>query len=205
MNEYIYIYIYVHIYIYTYIYTYIYIYNDHCCFLEANHDVTCRGNFTRFAPEREQSIDRGSDAAPRCRQPLLFPLTCQHRRNISQRVEVYGLRKQRDSMTQMTTTFSAGMPARNQKSMDRESDAAPRCRQSLPFPLTRQHKRNITKGRSLWIEESTRLHDAEDHYCFRRHASKYEEVYGSGRRGSTMLTATAVSADVSAQTQHNEG
>ena len=43
-----------YIYMYTYIYiSFIYIYNDNCCFLEANHDVTCRGNGTRFAPKRE--------------------------------------------------------------------------------------------------------------------------------------------------------
>ena len=85
---------------YTYIYiSFIYIYNDNCCFLEANHDVTCRGNCTRFAPEREQSIDWGSDAAPRCRRQLLFLMTCQHRRDISRRVEVYGSRKQHGFMT----------------------------------------------------------------------------------------------------------
>jgi len=149
----------------------------------------------------QKSIDRESDAASRCRRPLLFPLTCQHRRNISRRVEVYGSRYQRGSMTQTTTTVSAGIPARMQKSMD-HGDAAPRCRQPLPFPLTCQHRRNITKGRSPWIKEGTRLHDADDHFCFRRHASKNAEVYGSGRRGSTMQTTTAVSADVPAQTQH---
>jgi len=136
-----------YIYMYTYIHiSFIYIYNDNCCFLEANHDVTCRGNCTRFAPEREQSIDRGSNAAPRCRRPLPFPLTCQHRRNTSRRVEVYGSRNQRGSMTQTTTTVSAGMPARMQKSMDWGSDAAPRCRRPLLFPLTCQHRRNIAKG-----------------------------------------------------------
>jgi len=62
---------------------------------------------------------------------------------------------------------------------------------------------HITKGRSLWIEEATQLHDADDHYCLRRHASKNAEVYGFGkRRGSTMQTTTAISADVQAQTQH---
>jgi len=65
-------------------------------------------------------------------------------------------------------------------------------------PAQTQH---ITKGRSLWIEESTRLHDADYHDCFCRHASKNAEVYGLGRRGSTMQTTIAVSADVSAQTQ----
>ena len=61
---------------------------------------------------------------------------------------------------------------------------------------------HITKGRSLWIEEATQLHDADDHYRFRRHARKNPEVYGSGRRASTMKTTTAVSADVPVQTQH---
>jgi len=74
---------------------------------------------------------------------------------------------------------------------------------SADVPAQTQH---ITKGRSLWIEESTRLHDTDDHYCFRGHASKNAEVYGLGkRRGSTMQTTTAVSADVPAQTQHHEG
>ena len=51
-------------------------------------------------------------------------------------------------------------------------------------PAQTQH---ITKGRSLWIEEATQLHDADDHYCSRGHASENAEVYGSGkRRGSTM-------------------
>jgi len=54
---------------------------------------------------------------------------------------------------------------------------------SADVPAQTQH---ITKGISLWIEEETRLHDADDHYCFRRHTSKNAEVYGSGkRRGST--------------------
>jgi len=71
---------------------------------------------------------------------------------------------------------------------------------SADVPAQTQH---ITKGRSLWIEESTQLHDTDDHYCFRGHASKNAEVYGSGkRRGSTMQTTTAVSADMPAQTQH---
>ena len=175
-----------------YVYIYIHIYNDHCCCLEPNHDVTCRGNGTRFAPEREQSIDRGGDADPQCRRPLPFPLTCQHRRNISRRVEVYGSRKRRDSMTQTTTTVSAGIPARMQKSMDRV-DAVPRCRRPLPFLLTCQNRRNISRRvevygsrerrdsmtqtttfpqscqeecRSLWIG-ATRLHDADDHCHFR--------------------------------------
>jgi len=136
--------------------------------------VTCRGNGTRFAPEREQSIDRGGDADPQCRRPLPFPLTCQHRRNISRRVEVYGSRKRRGSMTQTTTTFSAGMPARIQKSMDRV-DAAPRCRRPLPFPLTCQHRRNI---------------------------SRRVEVYGSRkRRGSMTQTTTTVSVGMPARMQ----
>jgi len=69
---------------------------------------------------------------------------------------------------------------------------------SADVPAQTQH---ITNGRSLWVEESTRLHDADDHYRFRGHASKNAEVYGSGkRRGSTMQTTIAVSADVPAQT-----
>ena len=90
-------------------YVHIHIYNDHYCCLETNHDVTCRDNGTRLAPEREESIDRKGDAAPRCRRPLPFPLTCQHRRNTSRRTEVYGARKRRGSMTQTTTTFFAGI------------------------------------------------------------------------------------------------
>ena len=46
-------------------YVHIYIYIDHCCCLETNHDVTCRDNGTRFAPEREQSIERKGDAVLR--------------------------------------------------------------------------------------------------------------------------------------------
>jgi len=70
---------------------------------------------------------------------------------------------------------------------------------SADMPAQTQH---ITKGRSLWIEEATRLHDADDHYRFRGHTSKNAEVYGSGRRCSTMQMTTVVSADVPAQTQH---
>ena len=66
---------------------------------------------------------------------------------------------------------------------------------SADVPVQTQH---ITKGRSLWSEEATRLHDADDHDRFRGHTSKNAEVYGSGRRGSTI----AVSADVPAQTQN---
>ena len=97
-----------------------------------------------------------------------------------------------------------GEPTRIQQSMDR-GDAVPRCRRPLLFPLTCQYRRHITKDRSLWIEEATRLHDADDHYRFRGHTNKNTEVYGSGRRGSTMQTTTAVAADVPAQTQHREG
>jgi len=62
-------------------------------------------HFSAGMPARMQkSMDRGSDADSRCRRPLQFPLTCEHRRNISRRVEVYGSRKRRDSMTH-TTTF----------------------------------------------------------------------------------------------------
>ena len=71
---------------------------------------------------------------------------------------------------------------------------------SADVPAQTQH---IAKGSSLWIEEATRLHDADDHYCFRGHASNNTEVYGLGERhGSTIQTTTTVSADVSAQTQH---
>ena len=67
---------------------------------------------------------------------------------------------------------------------------------SADVPAQTQH---ITKGISLWIEEVTRLHDTDDHYCFRGHASKNVEVYGSGKRhSSTMQTTTAISADVPA-------
>ena len=55
---------------------------------------------------------------------------------------------------------------------------------SADVPAQTQH---ITKGRSLWIEEATRFHDADDHYCFHWHASKNAEVYGLGNQhGSTM-------------------
>ena len=97
-----------------------------------------------------------------------------------------------------------GEPTRIQKSMDR-GDAVPRYRRPLLFPLTCQYRRHITKDRSLWIEEATRLHDADDHYRFRGHTNKNTKVYGSGRRDSTLQTTTAVSADVPAQTQHREG
>ena len=61
----------------------------------------------------------------------------------------------------------------------------------------RAQTQHITKGRSLWIEEATRLHDADDHYRFRGHTSKNVEVYGSGkRRGFTMQTTTALSAGI---------
>jgi len=94
----------------------------------------------------------------------------------SKNAEVYGSGKQLGSTMQMTTAVSADVPAQTQ---------------------------HITQGRSLWIEEATRLHDADDHYCFCGHASKNAEVCGSGkRRGSTMQTTTAVSAAVPAQTQH---
>jgi len=55
---------------------------------------------------------------------------------------------------------------------------------SADVPVQTKH---ITKGRSLWIEEATWLHDADDHYYFRGHASKNAEVYGLGKRhGSTI-------------------
>ena len=105
-------------------------------------------------------------------------------------------------MTQTTTTFSAGMPARMQKSMDRGSDVAPRTTAiSADVPAQTQH---LMKGRSLWIEEATRLHDADDHYCFRGYASKNAEVYGLGeRRGSMTQTTTTVSAGIPARMQKN--
>jgi len=158
-----------------YVYIYIYIYNNHYCFLQSNQDVTCRVNCTRFATEKEKSMDRGSDATPRCRRPLPFPLMFQHRRNMSRRVLVYGSRKRRDTMTQTTTTVSAGMPARMQKSMDQGSDAAPRCRRPLPFPMTCQHRCNI---------------------------SRRVEVYGSRKRRDSMSqTTTTVSAGMPARMQ----
>jgi len=51
---------------------------------------------------------------------------------------------------------------------------------SADVPAQTQH---ITKGRSLWIEEATWLHDADDHYCFCGHAraSMDAEVYGLGK------------------------
>ena len=73
---------------------------------------------------------------------------------------------------------------------------------SADVPVQKQH---ITKDRSQWIEEATRVHDADDHYLFRGHTNKNTEVYGSWRRGSTMQTTTAVSADVPVQTPHHEG
>jgi len=48
---------------------------------------------------------------------------------------------------------------------------------SADVPVQTQH---ITEGRSLWIEEATRLHDADYHYSFCRHTSENAEVYGSG-------------------------
>jgi len=130
---------------------------------------------TGIPARMQKSMDRGSDTAPRCRRPLQFPLTCQHRRNISRRVEVYGLRKRRGSMTQTTTTVSAGIPARMQKSMDWGSDTTSRFRRPLQFPLTCQHRRNI---------------------------SRRVEVYGSRkRRGSMTQTTTTVSAGMSARMQ----
>jgi len=96
------------------------------------------------------------------------------RGHTSKNAEVCGLRR-RGSLMQTTTAVSADVPAQTQ---------------------------HITKGRSLWIEEVTQLHDADDHYSFCRHASKNAKVYGSGQHGSTMQTTNAVSADVPAQMQH---
>jgi len=76
------------------------------------------------------------------------------RRHASENTEVYGLGRPGSTM-QTTTTVSADVPVQ---------------------------KQNITKGRSLWIEEATRFHDADDHYRFRRPTSKNTEVYGSGKR-----------------------
>ena len=39
-------------------YVHIYIYNDHCCGVETNHDVTCRDNGTRLRP-KERSLLSG--------------------------------------------------------------------------------------------------------------------------------------------------
>ena len=159
-------------------YVHIYIYNDHCCGVETNHDVTCRDNGTRFAPEREESIERKGDATPRCRRLLPFPLTCQYRRNITKdrslwieeatRVhdadDHYLFRGHTNKNTEVYGSWRRGST----------------YRRPLLFPLTCQNRRNITKDRSLWIEEATRLHDADNHYHFRRHTSKNATVYGSG-------------------------
>jgi len=89
-------------------------------------------------------------------------------------------------MTQTTTTVSAGMPARMQKSMDRVDGGSKMQTTTAISADVPQQTQHITKGRSLWIEEVTRFHDADDHCLFRGHASKNAEVYGSGkRRGST--------------------
>jgi len=82
----------------------------------------------------QKSMNWGSDAAPRT--TAVFADVPAIRRNISRRVEVYGSRKRRGSMTQTTTTVSVGMSARMQKSMDWGSDAAPQCSlvgRLLPF------------------------------------------------------------------------
>ena len=92
---------------------------------------------TTISAGRPATMQKSMDwdnAAPQCRRPLSFPLTCQHRRNISRRVD--GSRDQRGSMTQTTTTISAGMSSRMQKSMDQEIDVAPQCSlvgRRLPF------------------------------------------------------------------------
>jgi len=131
-------------------------------------------NTTIYAamPARNQkSMDR-HDTAPRCRRPLPFSLTCQYRRNISRRVEVYVSRKRRGSMTQTTTTVSAGMPARVQKSMDRGSDAAPR-----------------TTAVSADVPAQTQI-------------SRRVKFYGSRKQhGSMTQTTTTVSADMPARMQ----
>ena len=95
--------------------------------------------------QKRESMDWGNNSVPRCRQPFPFPLTCQYRRNMSRRVEVYKSRKQSGSMTQTTTTVSAGMSARIQKSMDWGSHMAPQCRRPLVFPVTCQHRRNMSR------------------------------------------------------------
>jgi len=41
-------------------------------------DATSRCTCTRCATVGQKSMDRGSEAAPRCRRPLPFPLACQH-------------------------------------------------------------------------------------------------------------------------------
>jgi len=55
---------------------------------------------------------------------------------------------------------------------------------SADVPVQTQH---ITKGRSLWIEESTRLHDADDHYRFRGHFSKNTDFDGSGKQHDSTM------------------
>jgi len=181
-------------------------------FRHTSQDATCQGNCTRFATERQKSMDRGSDAVPRYRRPLPFPLTCQHRRNISRSVEVYGLRKRHGSMMQTTTTVSAGMPEKIQKSMNWGSDATPRCRRPLLFPLACQHEWNISRKAEVYGSREKRSsmmltttvvsvwHARQDATC-RDNRTRFpgwrSEVYGSGqRRNSTMQTTTAVSADI---------
>jgi len=206
-------------------------YNDHCCFLEANRDVTCRGNcvcarkravywsgkrrgstmqtttvVSADVPAQTQHITKARslwiEKATRphhaddhhrstslrtcqqeCRRLWIGEATRLHDADdhcrfrwrastdaISRRVKVYGSRNQRGPMTQTTTTASAGMPARMQKSMDR-GDAAPRCRRPLSFPLTCNISRRV-------------------------------EVYGSRkRRGSMTQTTTTVSAGMPARMQ----
>ena len=115
----------------------------------------------------QKSMDWGSDTAPRCRRLLPFRLTSLHRRNMSRRVEVYGLRKRRGSMTQTTTTVSAGIPARMQKNMDWGSDAAPLCRQPLLFLLASSKDATRHEGQISLDQEAQRLHDADTHCHFR--------------------------------------
>jgi len=56
-----------------------------------------------------------------------------------QKREVYGLGKRHISTMQSTTAVSADVPTQT---------------------------KHITKGRSVWVEGATRLHDADDHYSF---------------------------------------
>ena len=57
-------------------------------------------------------------------------------RACSKKAEVYGSGKRRGSTMQTTTAVSTDVPAQTQ---------------------------HITKGKSLWIEKSTRVHDTDDH------------------------------------------
>ena len=84
--------------------------------------------------------------------------------------EVYGSGKRRGSAMQTTTAISTDVPAQTQ---------------------------HFTKGRSLWIEKATRLHNTDNHYCVHGHTSKNAEVYGFGKQlGFTMQMITALCAGI---------